>query len=277
MASQRPSHEYVLGTHGAERDRLAVQHALWVDEARQGWRAAGIGRGSSVLDMGCGPGHAMEALLALVGPAGTVAGLELSPEFAAQAQVRAASHARPDAKVHEFDLMSGPLPKPLHAAFDAVWCRWVAMFVRDPAMLVRAAHDALRPGGCVVFHEYVHYGTYGLHPHGDRVREFVQHAMASYSADGGDADIARRLPALLSDAGMEVTSLRPIARVARPADPLWHWPAGFVRTYSKRLLELGRVDEPWVRAVNEELDRAVGRPESMIVAPTLLEVVAVRR
>ena len=24
MASQRPSHEYVLGTHGAERDRLAV-------------------------------------------------------------------------------------------------------------------------------------------------------------------------------------------------------------------------------------------------------------
>jgi hypothetical protein len=44
MASQRPSHEYVLGTHGVERDRLALQHALWVDEARQGWRAAGIDR-----------------------------------------------------------------------------------------------------------------------------------------------------------------------------------------------------------------------------------------
>lgn len=277
MASQRPSHEYVLGTHGAERDRLALQHALWVDEARQGWRAAGIGRGSSVLDMGCGPGHAMEALLALVGPAGTVAGLELSPEFAAQARARAASHARSDVRVHEFDLMSGPLPRPLHAAFDAVWCRWVAMFVRDPAMLVRAAHDALRPGGCVVFHEYMHYGTYGLHPHGDRVREFVQHAMASYAADGGDADVARRLPALLADAGMEVTSLRPIARVARPADPLWHWPAGFVRTYSRRPLELGRVDEPWVRALHDELDSATGRPDSMIVAPTLLEVVAVRR
>jgi len=277
MAAQRPSHEYVLGTHGVERDRLPLQHALWLDEARQGWRAAGIGRGSSVLDMGCGPGHAMEALLALVGPAGTVAGLELSPEFAAQARAGAASHARSDVRVHEFDLMSGPLPRPLHAAFDAVWCRWVAMFVRDPAMLVRAAHDALRPGGCVVFHEYMDYGTYGLHPHGDRVREFVQHAMASYAAEGGDADVARRLPALLADAGMEVTSLRPIARVARPADPLWHWSAGFVRTYSKRLLKVGRVDEPWVRAVHDELDRAVRRLDSMIVAPTLLEVVAVRR
>jgi hypothetical protein len=37
------------------------------------------------------------------------------------------------------------------------------------------------------------------------------------------------------------------------------------------------VDEAWVRAVHEELDRAVERPDSMIVAPTLLEVVAVRR
>jgi hypothetical protein len=76
---------------------------------------------------------------------------------------------------------------------------------------------------------------------------------------------------------MEVSSLRPIARVARPSDLLWNWPAGFIRTYSRRLLELGRVDESWVRAVNEELDRAVARPESMLVAPTVLEVVAVRR
>jgi hypothetical protein len=76
---------------------------------------------------------------------------------------------------------------------------------------------------------------------------------------------------------MEVSSLRPIARVARPSDPLWNWPAGFVRTYSRRLLELGRVDEAWVRAVYDELDRAVARPESMLVAPTVLEVVAVRR
>ena len=89
MGAPRPGHEYVLGTHGAERDRLALQHSLWVDEARQGWRAAGIGRGSRVLDMGCGPGHAMEALLALVGPTGGVTGIELSPEFAAQARTRA--------------------------------------------------------------------------------------------------------------------------------------------------------------------------------------------
>ncbi len=54
-------------------------------------------------------------------------------------------------------------------------------------------------------------------------------------------------------------------------------PAGFVRSYSRRLLELGRVDEPWVRAVNDEIARAAARPDSMLVAPTLLEVVAVRR
>jgi SAM-dependent methyltransferase len=278
VMSPRPAHEYVLGTHDAERDRLARQHALWAGEVLRAWRNAGIGLGSRVLDLGCGPGVAVEALLDQVGPTGHVAGLELSPEFAAQAHARATARGRPDADIRTFDLMSGPLPADLHGAFDAVWCRWVAMFVRDPAMLARAAADALCPGGSAVFHEYVDYRTYSLCPHGPRTAEFVERAMKSYAQHGGDANVARRLPALLAAAGLRVTSMRPVARAARPDDPLWHWPAGFVRTYAPRLVALGLGDDAWLESLLAELDSAErGEPDgAFLVTPTVLEIVAAR-
>ena len=272
----RPAHEYVLGTHDEERDRLARQHALWIDEVRHAWRAAGITRGSRVLDVGCGPGLAIDALLAEVGEHGHVAGLEISPEFVRRAKERAAAHGRPDTDVRTFDLMHAPLPADMHGQFDAVWCRWVAMFVRDPAMLVRAVRDALAPGGRAVFHEYIHYETYALHPHGPRVREFVQHAMKSFAEGGGNANIAGRLPTLMAEAGMKVTALRPIARVARPADPLWHWPAGFIRTYAPRLVALGLATPQWAEELLAEIEAAAEQPGAFLVAPTVMEIVAER-
>lgn len=275
----RPSHEYVLGTHPAEDDRLALQHALWLDEVRHAWRTAGITHGSRVLDIGCGPGHAVESLLAEVGPTGKVAGLEISPEFVANARARATACGRADTDVRLHDLMTAPLPEDMRGAFDATWCRWVAMFVSDPARLIHTVSEALAPGGRAVFHEYIHYGSYALHPHGPRVAEFVQKAMQTFAMNGGDANIASRLPQLLSQAGLRITAMRPIARVARPHDPLWNWPAGFIRTYAPRLVALGLADQAWVAELLKEIEDAESRGSEegvFLVAPTLMEVVAER-
>lgn len=268
--------EYVLGTHDAERDRLVFQHGLWLDEARRAWAAASIGRGSRVLDIGCGPGLATESLLDAVGAEGTVAGIELSPQFAAQARARCAAAGRPDTSIVELDLMRDPLPTSMWSAFDAVWCRWLAMFVRTPERLADVAFEALRPDGRIVMHEYYDYGTYSLRPEGPRVGEFVERAIASFARDGGDAHVARRLPAMLADRGFEILSLRPIARIGRPGEPLWNWPAGFIRTYGPRLVELGFADRPWLDALLHEVALAERRPGAYFVAPSVLEIVARR-
>ena len=279
----RPQHEYILGTHDAERDRLERQHALWLDEVRHAWRSAGITRGSRVLDLGCGPGLSIDSLLAEVGPEGRVAGLEISPDYVAQARECAAMHGRRrpghETDIRTFDLTAAPLPDDLRERFDATWCRWVCMWVVDPAAIVAAARDALVPGGRAVFHEYVCYETYALHPHGPRVREFVERAMQSYATEGGDPNVGRQLPTLLADAGMEVTSIRPIARTARPSEPLWHWPAGFLRTYSHRLVDLGLADAAWVSELLAEVAGAEALGDgggAFFQAPTVLEVVATK-
>lgn len=275
--TQRTDDEYVLGTHDAERDRLVFQHGLWLDEARRAWAAAGVTAGSRVLDLGCGPGLATESLLEVVGPRGQVTGLEIAPRFIAQASARCAAAGRLDTRILPFDVMHDALPADCRVAFDAVWCRWLAMFVSEPRRIVERAHDALRVGGHVAFHEYVNYGTYSLWPRGERVAEFVQHAIASFARDGGDAHVARRLPSLLVETGFEIVSLRQIARVGRPNEPLWNWPGGFVRTYAPRLVELGFADQRWTDALLAEVKAAESDPGAFFVAPTVLEIIARKR
>jgi hypothetical protein len=43
-----------------------------------------------------------------------------------------------NAKIRELDLMTGDLPT---GVCDFSWCRWVASFVTDPALLIKKLHD----------------------------------------------------------------------------------------------------------------------------------------
>jgi SAM-dependent methyltransferase len=267
--------DYVLGTHDPEAERLRVQHELWLDEAARAWDAIGAVAGASVIDIGCGPGLVTEALAERVMPGGGVTGLELSPAFSQQARERCARFGDA-ASIVEFDVLQARMPVDLHGTMDAAWIRWLLMFLPEPGRVLDLVRQALRPGGFVAIHEYVHYPTYGLLGGGPRIAEFVQHAMASFVRAGGDANIARRLPAMLAIHGLELVHARPIARVARPQEPLWQWPAGFIRTYAPRLVELGFADQAWLEATLAELTAAERDPSSVLMCPTLLEIVARR-
>ena len=43
--------DYVLGTHNQENARLGMQHSLWREFVLDAWKRAGIGAGSSVVDV----------------------------------------------------------------------------------------------------------------------------------------------------------------------------------------------------------------------------------
>lgn len=270
------AHDYVLGTREEERHRLEFQHRMWLADAQRGWHAAGVGPGARVLDLGCGPGLATVSMLEIVGPTGRVDGLDRSAEFVAQARARCARAGRGDADVRELNLVDQDVPTDMRGQYDVVWCRWLAMFVPHPERVVAAVSSALRVGGRLVMHEYVDYSTYALHPHGGRVREFVALAIRSFADDGGDAHIARRLPTMLTSAGFTIDTLRPMARAARPHEELWHWPAGFIRVYAPRLVEMGLADNAWLERLLAELSDAETRPGAFFTAPLVMEIVATK-
>src|SRR6185369_10189390 len=96
---------------------------------------AGI-RGGTLLDVGCGPGFALER----IARAGfTARGAEASPAAAARARARGL-------RVEVLDLESAPLP----AGFDLVTAFEVLEHLRDPLRVLRSMAAALAPGGKLV-------------------------------------------------------------------------------------------------------------------------------
>ena len=113
-----------------------MTHAL-VEEARVGSR-------QTVLDIGTGPGEPALSLTKLVGPEGSVFGIDPSPEMLAAAR-RAAD--RLGLKNVQFEVaFADRLPFPTDT-FDAAVSRLGAMFFPSPVDSVREILRVLKPGG----------------------------------------------------------------------------------------------------------------------------------
>src|SRR3972149_5381149 len=75
--------DYVLGTHDKEIQRLGLQHRVWRPRALDAWRRAGFTVGQTLLDIGCGPGHASVDLAEIGRPPGGVGAIDRARRFPA--------------------------------------------------------------------------------------------------------------------------------------------------------------------------------------------------
>lgn len=102
--------------------------------------AAGVGSGTRVVDVGCGPGGLTRELVARVG-AENVAAIDPAPQFATACRDR-----NPGADVREG--VAEELPW-ADGEFDATLSSLVIGFMRDPDRGVREMRRVTRPGGVV--------------------------------------------------------------------------------------------------------------------------------
>jgi SAM-dependent methyltransferase len=271
--SAETERDYVLGTTDEEITRLGLQHRVWRPTVLDCWKRAGIATGHRVLDAGAGPGFATADLAEIVGPTGEVIGVERSARFLAAATSMCEQRGLSNVRLHPLDLMTDSLPA---EELDAVWCRWVASFVSSPAALVAKFAAVLRPGGAAIFHDYVDYATWRMLPRRPALEEFVQQVMASWRASGGEPDIAPALLRHLGDSGFTIESAMPIIFCVRPQDFIWKWPAAFIDNGLKRLLELQQVDVAWTESVRREFQTAEADPNTWMLTPMVLEIIARR-
>jgi SAM-dependent methyltransferase len=268
MATER---DYVLGTHDEELARLGLQHDVWRPVVLDCWQRAGITTGSRVLDIGAGPGYATVDLAEIVGPTGQVVALERSSKFVNAIKEAVRARSLTNVKIHEIDLMTDDLPR---GDYDFSWCRWVATFVTDPALLIKKTGGVLRKGGRALFHEYGHYLTWRFSPRLPNQEEFARKVAESWRASGGEPDIGLALPPLLVENGFIVRSAVPRIFCLTPNDQMWQWPSTFVGIGLARLQELGRIDETFAEKVRTEFAQAEANPNSLMLTPLVLEIVA---
>jgi SAM-dependent methyltransferase len=265
--------DYVLGTHDEEIERLGLQHRVWRPRASDAWRRAGFTLGQTLLDVGCGPGYAALDLAEIAGPDGRVIGVDRSRRFLDVAEARARHRGLTNLELVEMDLDESELPS---TDADGAWARWVVAFVRRPRDLVGRIHEALRPGGSLVMHEYVHYQTWRLAPRCREHEEFVQLVIESWRENGGEPDVGIDLPRWLVDRGFAIEEMRTFADVIGPEDYAWQWPMAFIGSGLRRLVTLGKLSRERAADMERAIVVASEVPNTWFVLPAVVEIRARR-
>jgi ubiquinone/menaquinone biosynthesis C-methylase UbiE len=262
--------DYVLGTHDAEIARLQLQHRVWRARMFDAWRRAGITQGQTVVDVGSGPGYASLDLAEIVGPKGRVITVERSARFLDVLRHAAASNIT----TIEGDITETPIGE---RVADAAWCRWVFSWLTKPDLGVANIARALKPGGVAVFHEYLHYASWGLAPHSPAFSTFVNAVVDSIAKTGANIDSALALPRQLEQSGFDIVSLTPIVDIVSPDNYVWRWPTAFAHSFRDKLVADGLLTAEQATEAMTALDRAESEGSTRMVTPIVLEIIARRR
>jgi SAM-dependent methyltransferase len=141
---------YLLGHADAEIRRLLLQARLYDDYTEHALRLAGLRPGMRVLDVGCGPGDVSFLAARLVGPGGTVLGVDAAPDIIELARARATERAASSVRFEQAVIADIDLDEPV----DAVIGRLILMHVPDPVATLRQLAGLVRPGGFIAFSEF---------------------------------------------------------------------------------------------------------------------------
>ena len=139
-------HAYVLGRSARELDRLDLQGIIYRDATRRALMSCGIEEGMRVLEIGCGSGDVTRLAAELVGPSGSVLGIDIDPDSVRSARERAAQLGVENVAFDVGEAASDAQP----GAFDALVARFLLMHQPSPAGTLAAAARAVRPGGTIM-------------------------------------------------------------------------------------------------------------------------------
>lgn len=140
---------YILGHADAEVRRLLLQGRLYNDYTEHALRLAGLRPGMRVLDIGSGPGDVSFVAARLVGPTGSVLGVDAAAEMVELAGARAAEQGLRTVAFTQGAIDAITLDEPV----DAVIGRLILMHLPDPAATLRRLSSFVRPGGVIAFSE----------------------------------------------------------------------------------------------------------------------------
>ena len=149
MNSQPASPQYVLGRSEAESQRLIKQATFLRPSTERVFRKAGISEGMHVLDLGCGAGDVSFLAAELVGPTGSVVGIDVDPAVLTVARARAHERGLNSISFEERAIDSYTTTE----LFDAVVGRFVLIYQADPVATLRHVSSLARPGGLIIVQE----------------------------------------------------------------------------------------------------------------------------
>jgi ubiquinone/menaquinone biosynthesis C-methylase UbiE len=141
------SDPYVLATGADAVRRLHMLHRIYPPYGRRILLQAGLTQGMKVADFGCGVGVVTRMLAEIVGPLGSVTGVDVDGAQLEQAAALCAGEGFKNTSFVKASAYSSGLPR---NSFDVVYCRFLLLHLEDPAACLREMKAVLKPGGILV-------------------------------------------------------------------------------------------------------------------------------
>lgn len=192
-----------------EADRLLAQ--LRADETQRQLTQAGLRPGDRALDAGCGPGAVTFEMAKIVGPSGSVVGIDASAERLARAKAAA------NIEYQQHDIHHTGFPA---SSFDFVFSQFVFQYLPDRRGALMELLRVTRPGGRVAVADADGAGVWAW-PQPAELETGMQLFLSALAPTGFDLYTGRKMFAAFRAAGLDHISvtLQPLYVVAGVADP----------------------------------------------------------
>ena len=189
---------YVIRGGEAGKQRLDLLAQIMEPSTKALLAKVGVGPGASFVDFGCGGGHVSLEAARLVGPAGSVTGVDLD-----ETKLDLARKAAEESELTNVRFLHGNASEVVEAgSFDYAYARFLLTHLSDPVAVLGVMRDSLKPSGIVAVEDIDVSGAfcYPQNPHFRRLTELYSKVVRR---KGGDPDIGHKLPSLLRQAGFE--------------------------------------------------------------------------
>jgi ubiquinone/menaquinone biosynthesis C-methylase UbiE len=262
------SQSYVLGHDSDELARLDRQAASIAGATRMLLQAAGIARGTRALDLGTGLGHVARMIGELVGPDGTVVGLDRSGDALAVARRRCDEARESHVSFIEADVATWRGAEP----FDAVVGRLILFHLADPASVVRHHLEHLRPGGLFLAIDF-DFGGARSDPFVPLAQDALQWIERAFVAAGAAPRIGARLESILRQTGLHDVSTLGVQAYLQPDNPMAaNLLAGVVRSLAPVIVQRGiaTAEQVDVQTFEDRLAHELQRANAVLCPPTVV-------
>jgi SAM-dependent methyltransferase len=201
-------------THG-HHESVLRSHKWRTVENSAAYLVPHLTPGTSVLDVGCGPGTITAGIGRRVAP-GRVIGIDVSADVIDDARRGAGAEANVEFSLG--DLFSLPVAD---GTFDVVHAHQVLQHLADPIAALRQMKGLCKPGGLVAARDAV-YATFRWYPDEPMLDRWLALYRTIARGNGGEPDAGRLLLAWAHAAGLEdVRAGASVWCFATPDDRAW--------------------------------------------------------